>query len=115
MNPRILYATIWETLRQPWDFISGGLDSGIFRSTDGGDNWTDITDRPGLPDGIKGRMGVAVSPSKPGRVWAIVESVNGGLFRSDDAGDSWNRLSDDVNLIQRPWYCLLYTSDAADE
>ena len=73
MNPRILYATIWETLRQPWDFISGGLDSGIFRSSDGGDSWTDITDRPGLPDGIKGRMGVAVSPSKPGRVWAIVE------------------------------------------
>ena len=115
MNPRILYATIWETLRQPWDFISGGLDSGIFRSTDGGDNWTDITDRTGLPDGIKGRMGVAVSPSKPGRVWAIVESVNGGLFRSDDAGDSWNRLSDDVNLIQRPWYYSHVVAHPSDE
>ena len=114
-NPRILYATIWETLRQPWDFSSGGLDSGIFRSTDGGDHWTDISDRPGLPDGLKGRMGVAVSPAKSGRVWAIVESSNSGLFRSDDGGDSWKLLSNDANLRQRPWYYSHVVAHPSDE
>ena len=76
-NPRVLYAATWETLRQPWSFTSGGPGSGIFRSTDGGDTWDDLTCNRGLPEGVKGRIGVAVSPAMPGRVWAIVEAEGG--------------------------------------
>src|SRR5919206_195979 len=67
----------------------GGRGSGIFRSTDGGDTWTDLTDRPGLPRGVKGRIGIAVSPARSGRVYAVVEAVDGAVFRSDDGGESW--------------------------
>ena len=103
-NPRVLYAATWETLRQPWSFTSGGPGSGIFRSTDGGDTWADLTCKRGLPEGVKGRIGVAISPAKPGRVWAIVEAEEGGLFRSDDGGETWQHLTGDANLMQRPWY-----------
>ena len=103
-NPRILYAAVWEALRQPWTFNSGGPDSGLFKSTDGGDTWTEITDNSGLPKGVKGRIGVAVSPAQTDRVWAIVEAKKGGLYRSDDGGSTWERVSDDGNLQQRPWY-----------
>ena len=75
-NPRILYASIFQFLRQPWDEISGGPDSGLYKSTDGGDTWTEISENPGLPRGVKGRIGVVVSPARPGRVWA--KSANSG-------------------------------------
>ena len=103
-NPRILYASIWQALRQPWMFTSGGPDSGLFRSTDGGDTWTEITGRPGLPSGLKGRIGVAASPARTGRVWAIVEAKDRGVYRSDDGGDTWEKTSDEAALHQRPWY-----------
>ena len=103
-NPRILYAAIWEALRQPWTFTSGGPESGLYRSTDGGDTWTEITDGQGLPKGQKGRIGVAVSPARTDRVWAIVEAKEGGLFRSDDGGDTWEKVSEERGLLQRPWY-----------
>ena len=113
-NPRILYAAIWEALRQPWKFTSGGSNSGLFKSTDGGDNWTEITDNPGLPEGLKGRIGVAVSPAQTGRIWAIVEAEDGALFRSDDGGDTWEKMSDDRNLVQRPWYYSHVFADPGD-
>ena len=97
-NPRILYAAIFEFLRQPWDEISGGPDSGLYKSTDGGDTWTEISENPGLPKGIKGRIGVAVSPARPGRVWALVEAEDGALFRSDDGGQNWERMTDRRDL-----------------
>ncbi|HXH09306.1 MAG TPA: glycosyl hydrolase [Alphaproteobacteria bacterium] len=103
-NPRTLYAAIWEAQRTPWSLTSGGPDSGLFKSTDGGDSWTELTDNPGMPPGLKGRIGVAVSPAKPDRVWALVEAEDGGLFRSDDGGATWQRLSDDRNLRLRFWY-----------
>ena len=114
-NPRILYAATWETLRQPWSFTSGGPGSGIFRSTDGGDTWADLTCNRGLPEGVKGRIGVAVSPAMPGRVWAIVEAEGGGLFRSDDGGETWLRLTGDANLMQRPWYYSHVVADPRNE
>ena len=113
-NPRILYAATWETLRQPWSFTSGGPGSGIFRSADGGDTWDDLTCNQGLPEGVKGRIGVAVSPAIPGRVWAIVEAEEGGLFRSDDGGETWRLLTDDANLMQRPWYYSYVFADPQD-
>ena len=113
-NPRIMFATIWETIRQPWHFSSGGDGSGIFRSTDGGDSWSEISDNPGLPEGVKGRMGVAASPARSGRVWAVIEASDRGLFRSDDGGDSWEKVSDDKALIQRPWYYCHVFADPKD-
>ncbi len=103
-NPRIIYASIWEVIRSPWSLSSGGTDSGLYKSTDGGDTWTELTNKPGMPLGLKGRIGVAVSPARPGRVWAIIESGNGGLFRTDDGGDTWNNVCAKRELTQRPWY-----------
>jgi photosystem II stability/assembly factor-like uncharacterized protein len=111
-NPRILYAALWQTRRFPWAFESGGPGSGIFKSTDGGDHWSEITRNAGLPDsGVVGKVGLAVSPADPDRVWAIVEHENGGVFRSDDGGKTWQKLNEDRRLRQRAWY---YTDIYAD-
>ncbi|MGH9176507.1 MAG: WD40/YVTN/BNR-like repeat-containing protein, partial [Vicinamibacterales bacterium] len=104
-NPRILYATIWEASRGPHFMSSGGEDSSLWRTTDGGDNWTEISRNPGLPkEGVLGKIGVAASGAQAGRVYAIVEHENGALFRSDDWGDTWTRGSEDRNLRTRAWY-----------
>ena len=113
-NPRTLYAAFWEVIRTPWGLDSGGPNSGIFRSNDGGDTWQDLSNNPGLPEGLKGRIGVAVSPARPNRVFALVESKEGGLFRSDDWGDTWELVSEDRNLRQRPWYYMHVFADSQD-
>ena len=104
VNPRVLYASIWEGHRKFWEISSGGPDSGLYKSIDGGDTWVELTDNPGMPNGIKGRIGVAASPAKSGRVWALVEAEEGGLFRSDDGGETWEKLSDNADIRGRPWY-----------
>ena len=109
-----MFAALWHAQREPHTFTSGGPDSGIYRSTDGGDTWTDITDNPGLPGGVKGRIGVAVSPAKTGRVFAIVEAGDRGLYRSDDNGDTWEMVSDNRDLLQRPWYYSHVYADPQD-
>jgi photosystem II stability/assembly factor-like uncharacterized protein len=115
-NPRLLYATFWEAVREPWGFSSGGPGSRLFRSTDGGDSWADLTGRPGLPKVLLGRMGVAAAPSHPDRVWAVIEAAEneGGLYRSEDGGGSWERISDDRNLLGRPWYYSHIVPDPQD-
>lgn len=113
-NPRLLYAAMWETLRTPWSLASGGPGSGLWRSTDGGDTWEDLSGAPGLPAGLRGKIGVAVSPARLERVWAIVEAERGGLFRSDDGGASWQLVSEDRNLLARPWYYCHVVADPAD-
>lgn len=114
-NPRILYATIWEAYRNFWQISSGGPDSGLWRSFDGGETWEDITRRHGLPEGTIGKIGIAASPAKPGRVWAIVEHTKkGGLYRSDNFGDAWELVSDNQNLVSRAWYYMHLTADPQD-
>lgn len=111
-NPRVLYAAFWEHRRYPWKADSGGPNSGIYKSTDGGDTWQKLEN--GLPS-FMGKIGVTVSPANPKRVWAIVEAEDGGLFRSDDAGKSWRNLNKERILRTRSWYYMHIFADPADE
>ncbi|MCL4543779.1 MAG: glycosyl hydrolase [Chloroflexi bacterium] len=113
-NPRIIYAALWEAQRSPHQLISGGPGSGIFRSTNGGDTWTELTRKQGLPVGVLGKIGIIVSPVKPGRVWALVEAEDGALFRSDDGGDTWTRMSEAGDLRRRAWYYMHVYADTQD-
>jgi photosystem II stability/assembly factor-like uncharacterized protein len=112
-NPRILFASMWEARRNFWNISSGGPGSGLFRSTDGGDTWQEITRNPGLPEGMLGKIGVAISPARAGRIWALVEAEGDktGLYRSDDHGARWTQVSANRDLMHRPWY---YTHVFAD-
>ena len=112
-NPRLLFASMWEARRNFWNISSGGPGSGLFRSTDGGDTWEEITRKPGLPDGMIGKIGVTVSPARSGRVWALIEAEGDktGLYRSDDYGLRWTMVSPSRDLMHRPWY---YTHVFAD-
>ena len=110
-NPNNIYAGFWEVYRKPWTLESGGPGSGILKSTDGGDTWTEITRNPGLPKGMIGIVGITVSPANPERLWAIVEAEDGGVFRSDNAGKTWTKTNEQRNLRQRAWY---YTRIYAD-
>ena len=113
-NPRILYASIHQTRRAPWIIDSGGEDCGLWRSTDGGDTWDDISRRPGLPEGMLGKIGIATTAAQPGRVYALVEAEDGALFRSDDYGESWLRLSEQRPLLTRAWYYTHVFADPGD-
>jgi photosystem II stability/assembly factor-like uncharacterized protein len=110
-NASVLYAALWQYVRKPWTFESGGPSSGLFKSTDGGDTWQEITRSPGLPRGVVGKIGVTVSGAAPDRVWAIVEAEDGGVFRSDNGGGSWTKVNESRDLRQRAWY---YTKIYAD-
>ena len=114
-NPRILYAGVWEARRSFWQLVSGGPDSGLWQSTDSGETWVDISRRPGLPQGTFGKIGVAASPAKSGRVWALIEHADeGGLYRSDDMGQTWEKVSDNQVLLSRAWYYTHLTADPQD-
>lgn len=115
-NPRILYASIWNMSRNGYRMDSGGPDSKLWKSTDGGDTWENLSDKPGMPKGINGIIGVTVSPKNASRVWAIIENSEApGVYRSDDAGKTWVRINQDRALLQRAWYyCRIY-ADSQNE
>ena len=114
-NPRVLYASTWNVRRTPYNFSSGGPGSDLWKSTDSGENWTNISGNPGITKETKGIIGVTVSPANPNRVYAIIEAKDGGVFRSDDAGATWQKVSRNRALRSRAWYYTRIYADSQDE
>ncbi len=116
-NPRILFAAMWKFQRTPWGMDAGGGRSGLWKSTDGGDTWTELTKNPGMPKALIGKIGVSVSPANPQRIYASVEAKDtlGGIFRSDDGGENWTRTNGQQQFQVRPWYYSAVTADPTNE
>ena len=115
-NPRILYASTWNIRRTPYSLSSGGDGSALWKSTDEGETWTEISKMKGFPEGTLGIIGVTVSPVNSERVWAIVEHKDkGGLYRSEDGGESWSQVNDERKIRQRAWYYTRVYADTQDE
>ena len=111
-NPRIIFASTWEMKRNGYRMDSGGEGSHLYKSTDGGDTWSNISKNKGLPGGLWGIAGLTISPANPERIWACIEAEDGGLFRSDNGGQSWIKTSEDRELRQRAWYYSRITADS---
>ncbi len=115
-NPRILYASTWRVQRTPYSLSSGGEGSALWKSTDSGETWTEISKNEGFPEGTLGIMGVTVSPANSERVWAIVENEKkGGVYRSEDGGKTWSQTNSSRSLRQRAWYYTRIYADPQDE
>ena len=114
-NPNILLATIWDAWRTSYTMNSGGPNSTMMKSVDGGETWTDIGHNPGLPKGTLGKIGVSISTVDPNLYWANVEALDGGIFRSDDAGKTWTKTNEDRNWRQRAWYYTHIYADTKDK
>jgi photosystem II stability/assembly factor-like uncharacterized protein len=114
-NPQVLYAALWEAFRVSHMMSSGGPGSGLFKSTDGGDRWTELSRNPGMAKGGLGKIGVSVSPVDSNRVYAQIEAEDGGTFASDDAGATWKRVSEDRNVRQRAFYYTRVYADPKDK
>jgi photosystem II stability/assembly factor-like uncharacterized protein len=112
-DPRVVYAGVWQFRRKPWTFASGGRAGGIFKSSDGGATWRRLAGN-GLPGGDTGRIGIAVAPSNPKRVYALIQSSAGLLWRSDDGGEHWRMMSRDTLIDQRPFYFSRLAVDPRD-
>ena len=114
-NPRILYASTWRINRTPYSLNSGGEGSALWKSTDSGETWMEISTNKGFPEGTLGIIGVTVSPLNSQRVWAIIENKDkGGLYRSDDGGETWNEVNSERKLRQRAWYYTRVYADTED-
>lgn len=114
-NPEIIYVTTWDLKRTPYSLESGGPNSKLFKSTDGGKNWVDLTKNEGFPKGLLGIMGITVSPLNSNRLYAIIENENGGVFSSIDAGKTWTKTNEDRSLRQRAWYYTRIYADTQNE
>lgn len=115
-NPACAFASIWQAVRRPWEMSSGGEDSDLYRTMDGGRTWRAMSAAPGFPTTMKGRIGVTISPARPDRVYAVVEAVEGqsGIYCSDDRGDSWSLVNQDPDQTGRPWYYSHIFADPLD-
>ena len=113
-NHRIMYATTWNIRRTPYSLSSGGEGSAMWKSTDQGETWVNISDKKGLPKGVWGISGVAVSPINGDRVFAMIENKDGGLYRSDDGGETWKKVNSKRALRQRAWYYTRLYADTED-
>jgi len=113
-NPNVMFAALWEAYRKEYTMSSGGPGSGLYKSTDGGESWKEITRNAGLPQGVDGKIGVSISGADSNRVYAIIENENGGLFASDDAGATWKLTNGARNIRQRAFYYTHVTADPKD-
>jgi photosystem II stability/assembly factor-like uncharacterized protein len=114
-NPRIVYASMWQAYRNGFSMSSGGAGCGLFKSMDGGDTWVELSKKPGMPKGVLGKIGIAVSASNSNRLYALVENAKGGLYTSTDAGETWSLINEDKNLWQRCWYYMDLEIDPKNE
>jgi photosystem II stability/assembly factor-like uncharacterized protein len=114
-NPRILFASTWRVRRTPYSLESGGEGSALWKSTDGGDTWKNISTNKGMPKGTLGIIGVTISPSNPQNVYAIIEAEQGGVYRSKDGGETWEKTNESRDLRQRAWYYSRIYADPKDE
>ncbi len=114
-NPSVMYAALWEAFRVEYQMSSGGPGSGLFKSTDGGETWKEITRNPGLPAGMIGKIGIALTTADENRVYALVENENGGLLASDDAGATWKMVNVGRNIRQRAFYYTHVFADHANK
>jgi photosystem II stability/assembly factor-like uncharacterized protein len=114
-NPNTLYAGMWRLIRTPYSLESGGDGSGLWKSTDGGETWSNVSAKKGLPKGTWGIVGVAFAPSNTEKLYALIENANGGLFTSNDGGENWNLVSSDNNIRQRAWYYTKVFVDPKNE
>lgn len=110
-NPKIIYAAMWQFVRKPWSETSGGPESGLYKTADGGDHWTNISHNPGMPEGILGKIGVSISQSQPNRVYAVIEATHGGLFRSDDGGATWHLMNDNQSFLYMAFWYMHVVAD----
>lgn len=114
-NPDIIYASIWQVYRTPYKMWGGGGACGLFKSSDGGTTWVELTHKPGLPSGTVGKIGVTVSPADNNRIWAIIEANDGGLFRSDDGGMTWQLVNNERKIRQRAFYYSRIVADPVNK
>lgn len=114
-NPRILFATTWDVRRTPYSLSSGGKGSALWKSTDEGETWTNISTNKGLPSGVWGIVGVTVSPVNSDIVYALIENKKGGVYKSTDAGKTWKLINSERKLRQRAWYYTRLYADTQDE
>lgn len=115
VNPAVLYASMWKAWRTPYSLSSGGKGSGLYKSTDGGDTWSLLSENPGMPKGLKGKIICTVSPVSHNQLWAIVENEQYGVYHSEDGGDTWTRISTLNDLTQRPWYFSQIFADTKND
>lgn len=114
-NPSVLYAGLWHVLRTPYSMESGGEGSGLWKSTDGGETWVNLSAKPGLPKGVWGIVTVTVAASNTDKIYSVIENAKGGLFMSTDGGETWTLQSDDNNIRQRAWYYSRVFTDPKNE
>jgi len=113
-DPETIYASTWQVYRKAWKMWGGGPHSALWKSTDGGETWDELTHNPGMPEPPHGKIGITVSPADPDRLYAIVEAEEGGVFRSDDAGATWSRTNDERKIRQRHFYYSRIYADPKD-
>lgn len=114
-NPSVFYAGTWRLIRTPYSLESGGEGSGLWKSVDGGETWTNVSSKKGLPRGVWGIVGVAIAPSNVDKIYAIIENKDGGLYASNDGGETWSLMSNDNNIRQRAWYYTKVFVDPKNE